>query len=189
MRVYNNVFYLNNTYDKIIIFGGNHLSLLPIYQIAEDLVYNSITFDAHRDYLNNNGLITHASFLRYIKKGNSKKYILGFRDCIKSGEKYKYFNKEISAEYLKSKKLNIILPNEVRFLDIDVDFFDPKIFPYTSCKKGNGFFSRRYVLKILKSINLSDIKILSFSEYVNILDNDKNGIKIIIEILKKILTF
>lgn len=176
-RIYKNVVYLNSFYDRVIIFGGNHLSLLPIYQIAEDLCYNSITFDAHRDYLKNNGKITHASFLRYVRRGNSKKYILGFRDYINDVDKYKYFSKEISANYLKTKNLDVKIPNEIKFIDIDVDFFDPAIFPYTNCKKDNGF-SVNEMFEILKIVSLKDIKILSFSEYVNILDNNKNGIKI-----------
>ena len=44
------------------------------------------------------------------------------------------------------------------------------------------------MFEILKIVSLKDIKILSFSEYVNILDNNKNGIKIMIEILQNILT-
>lgn len=186
-RVYKNMLCLYNKYDKIVIFGGNHLSLLPIYQVAENLHYNSITFDAHRDYIRSKGLITHASFLRYVENHTASKYIVGFRDRIRDDDRYDFFDLEISAETLKKNKLKLSINDIIHFIDIDVDFFDETIFPYTYCKKDNGFSAEDFD-KIISQLDLRDLKIISFSEYIQIMDNNKYGVEFIFKILKKILT-
>lgn len=186
-RVYENILCLSKKYDRLIIFGGNHLSLLPVYQVADDLLLNSVTFDAHRDYIQSNGLITHASFLRYIKNHTSTKYILGFRDSINKEDAYNFFDNEYSASYLKSHDLNFCIKKNIHFIDIDVDFFDENVFPYTYCKKENGFSMMDFE-KIIHQIKLQDLKIISFSEYIQINDIEKKGIEFIFQIMNQILT-
>lgn len=186
-RVYDSIFDLAKKYEKLLIFGGNHLSLLPVYQLAEKLQFNSITFDAHRDYIKSRGLITHASFLRYINGQSSKKYILGYRDEIKEEDKYYFFNNEISAKQLKEDNLRVSIEEDINFLDIDMDFFDETIFPYTYCKKKNGFSLDDFKI-IINQLNLDKMKFISFSEYVQILDFRKEGIEFIFKIISVLLT-
>lgn len=186
-RVYENILCLAKKYEKLIIFGGNHLSLLPIYQAAEKFHYNSVTFDAHRDYIRSKGMITHASFLRYVESHSSKKYILGFRDYIREEDKYDFFDDEISAKQLKENKMKLNIENNIDFIDIDVDFFDENIFPYTYCKKENGFSMDEFDV-IISQLNLNNLKFISFSEYIQIIDENKKGIEFIFEVIKKILT-
>lgn len=176
---------IEKKYSKILIFGGNHLALLPVYKLTEDLSYNSLTLDAHRDYLLNDGMLTHGSFLRFIKKEKSKRYILGFRDEIKKEDKYNFFDKEISAATIMNKKLDI--PNEnLKYIDIDVDVLDETIFPFTSCKKDNGI-SLNKLYEILDYINISNIKFLSISEYAYVLDKEKQGLELIFSIINKFI--
>ncbi len=186
-RVYENILQLIQKYDKLIIFGGNHLSLLPVYWIAETLQFNSVTFDAHRDYIKSKGLITHASFLRYVKGHTTSRHIVGFRDQIEEDNKYDFFDSEVSAETLKESGLELKIKEPIRFLDIDVDFFDENVFPYTYCKKPNGFTMDEFQ-RIIRQLDLESLKIISFSEYIQILDYNKIGVEIILEILKKVLT-
>lgn len=176
---------IEKQYSKILIFGGNHLSLLPVYELTETLSYNSLTLDAHRDYLLNDGMITHGSFLRFIKRKKVKRYILGFRDEIKKEDEYKFFDKEISAEVIVNNNMTIPKDNII-FVDIDVDVLDESIFPFTSCKKENGI-SLKKLYEILEFIDISNIKILSFSEYAYVLDKEKKGLEIIFSIIDKFI--
>ena len=186
-RVYENILCLIQKYDRLIMFGGNHLSLLPVYWIAEAMQFNSVTFDAHRDYIKSKGLITHASFLRYIKGHKNGRYIVGFRDQIRDDDNYDFFDLEISAEVLKESKLELEIKKSIQFLDIDVDFFDENVFPYTYCKKPNGFTMDEFQ-KITKQLDLESLKIISVSEYIQILDYDKHGVEFILKILANLLT-
>lgn len=183
-RIYKNILELEKIYDKVIVFGGNHLAILPIYNIASLKNYNSLTLDAHRDYLKNDGNLTHASFLRYIDTNNiNKKIILGIRDHIKETDKFNFFSEEITTNDFR-KNNNILINNlNIKYLDIDFDVLDPKIFPYTICKKENGL-NFKDLINLFQKITISEIKLISFSEYVPILDAKKYGIKKIFKLLK-----
>lgn len=176
---------IEQKYSKILIFGGNHLALLPVYKLTENLEYNSLTLDAHRDYLLNDGMITHGSFFRFIKKEKSKRYILGFRDEITNENEHNFFDKEISAETILKSKLDIPKSN-LNYIDIDVDVLDESIFPFTSCKKNNGLTLNK-LFEIFEYINLTNVKMLSFSEYAYVLDEEKEGLKILFSIIDKFL--
>jgi len=172
-------------HEKVIVFGGNHLSLLPVYNSTNELKYNSLTLDAHRDYLYNDGLITHGSFLRFLDKNKVKRYIIGFRDKISSENEYDIFEKEVSATQFK--KNNSITCESIKYLDIDIDVLDKKIFPYTVCATNNGL-SIKQLLNILELKELNDVKVLSFSEYAYVLDKKKKGINIILNIIDNYLS-
>ena len=171
-------------HDKVVVFGGNHLSLLPVYNATNKANYSSLTLDAHRDYLYNDGTITHGSFLRFLDKNNVKRYIIGFRDKISEENKYSFFDKEISV---KSYKLNNKIEfDDIKYVDIDVDVLDKKIFPYTVCLIDNGLLLKE-LMNILNTISFEYIKVLSFSEYAYVLDKKKKGLKIILNIIDKYL--
>lgn len=180
-RVLHGVKKIIKKYDKIIIFGGNHLSLLPIYKLTEPIKYNSITFDAHRDYLYNDGMITHGSFLRYINRKKTKRVIIGYRDNINSENKYNFFDEEISSEQVNNNQCDYDF-GEIKYIDIDVDVFDKRIFPYTVCAMDNGITIKK-IKEIFSNISIKDVKILSFSEYAYVLDNKKAGLKKILNIV------
>ena len=167
-------------YDKIVVFGGNHLSLLPVYNATSSVHYNTLTLDAHRDYLYNDGMITHGSFLRYVKKNNTKHYLLGYRDNVDKKDLYDFFDKEISSNELK-KENNFKFQN-IKYIDIDVDVLDKKIFPYTVCAMDNGILIK-HLKQIFKNNSIQDVKILSFSKYAYVLDTKKRGLKTIIKIV------
>ena len=79
------------------------------------------------------------------------------------------------------------IKKSIHFLDIDVDFFDENVFPYTYCKKPNGFTMDEFQ-KITKQLDLESLKIISVSEYIQILDYDKHGVEFILKILANLLT-
>ena len=179
-RITNDLKEIVKSHDKIIVFGGNHLSLIPVYNIAGTLNYNSLTLDAHRDYLYNDGLITHGSFIRFLKKSNSKKFLLGFRDNAK--DKYEFFEREISSiQYMKDRSIKL---NNIKYIDIDVDVFDKKLFPYTVCAMDKGI-QISHLFEIFENVEAKNVKILSFSEYAYVLDKKKKGLRIIMKVIDK----
>ena len=76
--------------------------------------------------------------------------------------------------------------NNINYVDIDVDVLDEKVFPYTVCKKENGLTLNK-LFDLLTKLNLQDVKILSLSEYAYVLDDKKEGLKIIIQIINEFL--
>lgn len=180
-RVKTNLLKIIKEHSKTVVFGGNHLSILPVYQTVGELGYNSLTLDAHRDYLFNDGKITHGSFFRFVEKRANHKTIVGFRDVISDDDKYNFFDLEIPCSQLKkNKEINCL--NKINFVDIDVDVLDKKVFPYTVCAAKNGLSLKQLYL-LLNHIEFNKSKILAFSEYAYILDKKKKGIKIILDII------
>lgn len=185
MKRFKNIFFNSlQSNDLVVIFGGNHLSILPIYEVTNSLGYTSITLDAHRDYNNTNNELTHGSFFRYLKKTGNLAYLIGYRDTTK--DIFSYFDQEINITEAKKEKIKINNENNI-FLDIDVDVFDPTIFPYTECKINNGLSYNNFN-KILEKIELNKLKVLSFSEYSPYTDEKKIGIYFIESIIKQIYT-
>ena len=165
-------------YEKLVVLGGNHLSILPLYRVlyqrdSKDVI---ITMDAHRDYYPENNL-SHASFLATLSKNeNTKHYLIGVRDL----DRHQEINNAIKIledDLCKYQFSNITM------LDIDVDVINPEIFP--SCGSPiDGGFSFEEVKKCVRFCNDRRCKIISISEYIPNWDNARVNAKMILEIIR-----
>lgn len=165
-------------YEKLVVVGGNHLSILPLYRLlyqrnSKDVI---ITMDAHRDYYPEKSL-SHASFLATLGKNENKKhYLIGARDL----DNHQEINNAIeilSDDLFKHQFGNITL------LDIDVDVIDPVIFP--SCGSPiDGGFSFEAIKEWVRFCDNRECKIISISEYIPNWDNAQANAEMILEIIR-----
>ena len=153
--------------DRTIVFGGNHLSVLPLHRYASQKRYYTIIFDAHRDYYEIDDGINHSNFLRYIE--NENRMIFGYRDKFEAHLPFEIYSinekKTFIYRILELKKENYRF-----YIDIDFDVLDPLFFPATACpiKGGIGLDE---LIELLNIIDYNYIDYISFEEYMPIQDN------------------
>lgn len=180
-RLENNLKDIIKKYDKLILVGGNHLSILPLYRVlyqrdSKDVI---ITMDAHRDYYPDNNL-NHASFLATLcNNKNTRHYLIGARDFDKHQEDHNAIE-VLNDDLYKYQFSNITL------LDIDVDVINPKIFPSCGCPIDGGF-SFEAIIEDIRFCSDRGCKILSISEYIPNWDNAQTNAKMIFEMISVFL--
>lgn len=174
-KVYDILCPLLKTEKKLIIIGGNHLSILPVYAYFYNYDSTVVTLDAHCDFYPEKGL-NHANFMRYLNnKNNTSHYILGARENIQSINMYKH----IKAVPINSFcELYNTHRKPVNFLDIDLDVIDPEIFNWCGSPSDNGA-SIEEVLNVVNQYKKNNGTCLAISEYIPNFDTDNNGFKII----------
>jgi arginase family enzyme len=135
---------------------------------------DTYTFDAHRDYLYNEGLVTHASFFRYVPKVSGKtNYLLGYRDIISDEDAFSYFDYEINvASYDKFIMEHVQASSDI-YLDLDIDVFDPHLIPCTGSIKDGGITIKQFN-DFLCIVHPRNIKLISISEYIPLLETPTN---------------
>lgn len=165
-------------YDRLVLMGGNHLSILPLYRIlyqrnTKDTI---ITLDAHRDYYPENKL-SHASFLSSLcKNDDTKHYLVGARDFERHQEQNDSI--EILTDDLSKHPIS-----NITLLDIDVDVINPEIFP--SCGSPiDGGLSYEKIKEYVRFCNKRGCKIMSISEYIPNWDNAQTNARMILEITR-----
>lgn len=164
-----------NDYDNIFVIGGNHLSIYPIlnYSLTKG---NIISFDAHLDNYSRCDL-NHGSFLNYLNFNKNIYYIYGLRD-----------NNQNQTENVTVIDVNEIQYYHYTHCDIDLDVLDPNDFPYVGNRISNGISIGDFK-GILARLNFKEIRVISFSEYIPLLDNSGKGKQVILGIIRKIIMF
>ncbi len=188
--------YLQENYKKyelIIIFGGNHLSVYPVYRFLLNEPGNLIiNLDAHRDIYKTDGQLTHASFIRYVEINEESQLInYGYRDFLNCENESLFYSKTFSVfeykefmEYLSDMEIDLY---RNVYLDIDVDVFDPSIFPYSATNMSMGI-SLDSTQNLLTYLGLYSPKVISFSEYSPLLDSRNLGISFMYKIAEYLIT-
>lgn len=160
--------------DSVVILGGNHLSIMPVYEYFYIKNSNILTLDAHRDYYPENE-ISHASFFSYITPSECIHYIVEIRDYIKHDNIIDLpCGQYPPSEFLES----------VDYIDIDLDVLDPITFSWCGSALDNGL-QLEDVSGLIRKCNKA--KVLSLSEYIPIYDNNAEGLEIIRSIILKFL--
>ena len=166
--------------SKCCVIGGNHLSILPVYQYIVDKnnTANILVLDAHRDYYPQTEL-NHATFLSFVKKIYNKIVLVGCRDngnhsCVLDKCKVIYRSKYNSINQLSLDNIDL--------LDIDLDVIDEKEFSSYSDYLENGL-SIKDVKDLICFSKEQGNCILSISEYVPLFDNGLNDLFKIIEMV------
>ena len=184
-RVQQSIRDAGSKYDRIVVLGGNHLSILPVYRwLYEYELLNIVTLDAHRDYYPE-GSINHATFLKELgKKNTGKHYLVGARDFDKHAEKHSCIE-EITIDALKNNKS--LIDGGIGFLDIDLDVLDPNEFPWCGSTIDNGL-TKEIVMSIIQYAVETHCKILAISEYIPNWDFSKTGQSTIIDFVSCFLS-
>ncbi|MGL4422854.1 MAG: arginase family protein [Gemmataceae bacterium] len=164
--------YLNSD-QTIVWLGGNHLSVLPVYQTLTrtDLV---VQCDAHLDCYDLHDIepeLTHGNFLRSASC-TVPVVNLGHRDLFLPPESIaRYFHQAVPAEEFHAdsakvlKRLAPLVKKAERvWIDIDVDVFEPAIAPAVHQPSPGGLWLPQ-VLSILRAVPSQKILGLSISEF------------------------
>ncbi len=125
--------------DFLVWIGGNHLSLLPIYEELAERAATVVQFDAHLDLYNlsdSQPALNHGNFLRHATALPTIINV-GHRDLfLPDGEVGRYFRATTAAMEATADPAAVdrALARRTRgkspvFLDIDCDVFDPAYFP------------------------------------------------------------
>ena len=166
--------------SKCCIIGGNHLSILPVYQFIVDKnnAANILVLDAHRDYYPQAEL-NHATFLSFVKKTYNKILLVGCRD---NGNHSCILDKCDVIYRSKYNSTNQLSLDNIDFLDIDLDVIDDKDFSSYSDYLENGL-SIKDVKDLICFSKEHGNRVLSFSEYVPLFDNEFKDLFQIIEMI------
>lgn len=160
-------------YDNIFVIGGNHLSIYPILNYSLEKG-NILSFDAHLDNYSKDDL-NHGSFLNYLNFNKNFYYIYGLRDNNQ--------NQEVNVMLID---INEIKYNNYSHCDIDLDVLDPDQFPYVGDRISNGISISDFK-SILMKLNFKEIRVISISEYIPLLDKNGKGRQIILSIIREII--
>jgi len=176
-RVYDTFLQTLTSGDKHIIFGGNHLSIFPLYKYFYNVEGSIITMDAHCDtYCTDD--ISHASFLNYLEKNDkTEHFIVGARKNIDSVQK------NITViPFTDVSVSKIHQSSSINLLDIDVDVLDPNTFAWCGSPCDGGI-TLEELLNIVNQYRICGGKVLSISEYIPNYDFKKRGLQIISSII------
>jgi agmatinase len=161
--------------DFLVWVGGNHLSVLPVYEelasIGDSLV---VQFDAHLDLYNLSGVtesLSHGNFLRHADR---------LPEIVNAGHRDLFLTpKAISEYYLEAFAAPALvidpLPAQralheaaegvgLVFLDIDCDVFDPVYFPALAHPLPFGV-SPHLLLKLIDAVWSERVRGVAFSEF------------------------
>ena len=149
-----------NKFDRYYIFGGNHLSIFPIYSVLYKYEKSILTLDAHRDYYPGKD-INHATFMKDLCSDNVTHIIGGCRDW----EKHNQQHRTIKALKLQNGLLEDYVNNmeEIGFLDIDVDVMNDIDFPFYCCylEKGIDLENVKRIINIAREKNVNTMPYLN----------------------------
>ena len=172
------------SYNQVIVIGGNHLCMLPLYQEIYNKGGGIITLDAHRDYYPESS-INHATFLKEVSSVKCRHLLLGVRD-------YKNHSCEHptakSAYKVNSSDLGLFFHNStIDYLDIDIDVLDPTLFCWCGSPIDNGYTIDE-TKEFISYAKQNGCALFSVSEYIPNSDNSFHGAKIIIDMIFQIMS-
>jgi agmatinase len=164
--------------------GGNHLSILPVYEALreDDLI---IQFDAHLDVYHLHDNIeepSHGNFIRDAKI-SAPLVNIGNRDLFLHQEEInKYFDEVISEHYdiLLFKKLKKYVAKAKRiWIDIDIDVIDPAFCPAVSTPLPFGMLPQTLLQWLSKIWATDKVVGMSLSEFLPASDRDSKSLELL----------
>lgn len=156
-----------------LIVGGDHYItsfVLPAY--SQELTV--VQFDAHSDYLDDEGCL-HGSVMREVNRLDCVKKIIhcGLRGNLNSGpgiqDTLEKGNQVLTSNQLKNQGIEVLLrqvnEKEAVYITFDVDFFDPSVCPATGYPEPGGIdyeTARQLLCELAKK---TDVVGVDFVEY------------------------
>lgn len=175
------------------MIGGEHLVTLPAVEATFEKYpdLQVIQFDAHTDlreaYLD--AKLSHATVIRRIHDflGDGKIYQFGIR----SGERAEF---QFAKEHTNLHKYNLdglketvaALKDTPVYLTIDLDVFDPGVFPGTGTPEAGGIFFMEFV-ESLKLISQLNIVALDVNELLPTLDQSGASTALACKVVRELL--
>lgn len=175
------------------MIGGEHLVTLPAVEATFEKYpdLQVIQFDAHTDlreaYLD--AKLSHATVIRRIHDflGDGKIHQFGIR----SGERAEF---QFAKEHTNLHKYNldglketvVALKDTPVYLTIDLDVFDPGVFPGTGTPEAGGIFFMEFV-ESLKSISQLNIVALDVNELSPALDQSGASTALACKVVRELL--
>lgn len=175
------------------MIGGEHLVTLPAVEATFEKYpdLQVIQFDAHTDlreaYLD--AKLSHATVIRRIHDflGDGKIHQFGIR----SGERAEF---QFAKEHTNLHKYNLdglketvaALKDTPVYLTIDLDVFDPGVFPGTGTPEAGGIFFMEFV-ESLKLISQLNIVVLDVNELLPTLDQSGASTALACKVVRELL--
>jgi agmatinase len=184
--------------DFLIWIGGNHLTLLPVYEHSADVFPGPavVQFDAHLDLYNLDDCKTelnHGNFLRHAK--NLPCIVnVGHRDLFlpaKSTDQYYqavYSATDIAVDSksIESALREFTAKSDTVFFDIDCDVFDPAYFPATMHPMPFGL-SPQMLLRLIDAAWNERVCGVAISEFDPGRDRDERSLQLLVWLIEWIL--
>ena len=181
--------------EFLIFAGGNHLSVLPVYEELATRQTKVIQFDAHLDLYNldaNKSELNHGNFLRQAEKLPPIVNV-GHRDLFLTAKAvHEYFEAAHSAAELARNAGPIVdgllewTDEGSVFLDVDCDVFDPAFFPATNDPMPFGL-SPEMMLRLLDALWSEHISGVAISEFDPGRDRDDRSLQLLVWLMEWML--
>jgi len=181
--------------DFLFWIGGNHLSVLPVYEefgaIEDTLV---VQLDAHLDLYNlrdNPAHLNHGNFLKHADGPLPSIVNIGHRDLFLTERSIRpYFRHAIpaSAFAIDPQSVFDLLREQLDaaqqvFIDIDCDVLDPSDFPATSHPMPFGITPQQ-LLRVIEICWSDKLRGISFSEFDPGRDRNDQGLSLLVWLLE-----
>lgn len=182
--------------DFVLWIGGNHLSVLPVYESMADRGASVVQFDAHLDLYNlddSKKELNHGNFLRHARKLPPIVNV-GHRDLFMTHrEIHKYFASVHSVSDLATNEAPILAglrewtaSVERVFIDLDCDVLDPAFFPATAHPLPFGM-SPETLLRTIDTVWSERVSGVAISEFDPGRDRDERSLQLLVWLIEWIL--
>jgi agmatinase len=178
---------------KLLGIGGEHLVTFPLYLATQEIYggFTLVQLDAHADLrgeYSGDGL-NHACVMKLcLDKGLKKLIQIGIRSCTK--EECEIRDNEDRIIPLSSHKdlEDVLDTDEMIYLTVDVDFFDPAFFPGTGTPEAGGASFTDFI-EILNLFRKKQIHIIGADivEFAPDLDHSKISTAMAAKITRELL--
>lgn len=151
--------------DKVLVgLGGEHLITLPIVRALSDIKddFLLLHFDAHSDLRDEyeGEMLSHSTVMKRVAEiiGSKRVYSFGIRSG--TNDEFRWAKENINFypfEVLSNvKKVANKLEGKKVYISVDLDVFDPAVFPGTGTPEAGGIFFNEIidVLHVLKKANV-----------------------------------
>lgn len=154
--------------NKVFVgLGGEHLVTLPIIKALNDVEddFLLLHFDAHSDLRNEyeGEALSHSTVIKRVAEliGNQNVYSFGIRSG--TDEEFKWARENINFypfEVLANiKKIVDKIKGRKVYISVDLDVFDPAVFPGTGTPEAGGIFFNEFI-EVIRILKKSDVKVL-----------------------------
>jgi arginase family enzyme len=176
--------------DFLIWLGGNHLSVLPVYEELAEVGAHVLQFDAHLDMYNldaNKKELNHGNWLRHAKQLPPIVNV-GHRDLFLTRKAIsEHFVEAHSAADLAIDRLQEDFGKVERlFFDLDCDVLDPSFFPAVTHPMPFGM-SPEMLLRLLDALWGERVCGLAISEFDPGRDRDERSLQLLVWLMEWVL--
>lgn len=182
--------------DFVIWLGGNHLSVLPVYESLAGCGDSVLQFDAHLDLYNLDDSKTELNHGNYLRHATKLPPIVnvGHRDLFLTKKAiHQFYSAAHSAADLAADSPSIIAGirewaagTDNLWIDLDCDVLDPAYFPATANAMPFGL-SPETLLRWLSAVWSERVRGVSISEFDPGRDRDERSLQLLVWLIEWVL--